>query len=196
MNLAGENKQNAIDIFDKMLYSSEAKYNELYNQMKEIGNDALTRYFDDNWHNVRQNWAGYSMNDQLHFFNRTTNRNECLNQKLKSVLDRYAPISKFFKNTLLCINSLNVEKDVRTFMKNERLPLQINDPEYLKPFRKHLTAFAFDKMQTELNDIENVVFDEIRGDGLGIINYGNVTIICDMFKCNCNDSAIERKGRL
>lgn len=99
-------------------------------------------------------------------------------------MDRYAPYTNFSKTRCSASILLNVEKDVRAFMKNERVPLKINDPEYLKPFRKHLTSFAFDKMQTELKDIENVVFDEIRDDGLGIINNGQVTIICDLFKCN------------
>lgn len=184
VGLSKSEQEDATKIFDRMLYGEcTIRYNELCHEMENIGNEPLWNYFTNNWQNCAEMWAGCYVKHYKHFCNRTTNRVECFNQKLKSVVDRYSPLSKFFKDTILCINSLNVEKDVRTFMKNTRIPLKINDPAHIAPFRTNLTPFAFEKVREELRDLGTFQFDSIRGE-IGIVN-GAVSIVSDTDSCNC-----------
>lgn len=173
--LTADHRQTAMEIFSKMLYDeSPTNYDNLCREMENIGNAVLWNYFNDNWNNCREMWAGCEVKHYRHFCNRTTNRVECFNQKLKSVVDRYSPLGKFFGETLLCVSSLNVEKDVRTFMKNARVPLATKDEPHIAPIRKPLTAFAFSKVQSELGNVVQFDFDQIRAD-VGVIVNGITT---------------------
>lgn len=183
--LTADQRQTAMDIFSKMLYDEcPTNYENLCREMEDMGNAVLWNYFNDNWNNCREMWAGCEVKHYRHFCNRTTNRVECFNQKLKSVIDRYSPLTKFFGETLLCVSSLNVEKDVRTFMKNARVPLSTKDEPHIVPFRKPLTAFAFSKMQSELQNVVAFNFDQIRAD-VGVVVNGANAITADINSCDC-----------
>lgn len=183
--LTADQRQTAMDIFSKMLYDEcPTNYANLCREMENIGNAVLLNYFNDNWNNCREMWAGCEVKHYRHFCNRTTNRVESFNQKLKSVIDRYSPLSKFFGETLLVVNSMNVEKDVRTFMKNARVPLSTKDEPHIAPFRKPLTAFAFSKMQSELQNVVGFNFDQIRAD-VGVAMNGLNAITADVNNCDC-----------
>ena len=45
--------------------------------------------------------------------NRTNNRVESINQKLKSVISRYSGVTQFFQDLMKCLNTLRIERDHR-----------------------------------------------------------------------------------
>ena len=45
--------------------------------------------------------------------NRTNNRVESINQKLKMVISRYSGITLFFRDLMRCLTCLNIERDHR-----------------------------------------------------------------------------------
>lgn len=118
-------KDEALQILANMIYGeTEAEYLEQYEKLKEIASTSLLQYFDDNWHNgeIRAMWAGYHISKLSHYKNRTNNRTESFNHKLKSVLTAYAPLNRFFKDTLLVMATLEDEREYRTITRNEKRP--------------------------------------------------------------------------
>lgn len=85
---------------------------------------------------------------------------------------------------LLCINSLNVEKDVRSINRLQKKPVQQNDPDYIKPYRGLITAHAYEKMLSQLKHIDRFEFDEVR-DGIGFYQREDGNILTESAKCNC-----------
>lgn len=85
-NITKDVQKQALDILSKMIYcKSENEYLQLYQQLEEIASAELMEYFNDNWHKeeVKPMWLGFYINNGSHFHNRTNNRTETFNQKLK-----------------------------------------------------------------------------------------------------------------
>lgn len=92
-NLDADKKEKVLTIFSDLAYSkSEECYNIHFSELISLNIEELINYFIDNWHNIRDEWVLYAQNETLLFMNRTTNRLESLNQKLKTVITRYAKI--------------------------------------------------------------------------------------------------------
>jgi len=86
-----------LDLLTKMTYAqSEAAYSTLYSEFKECVPKIMTEYFDDNWHGIREQWIDRLKNSQCNNMNRTNNRVESINDKLKSVISRYFGMTQFF----------------------------------------------------------------------------------------------------
>ena len=84
-----------LEIVSKMAYAmSEEQYSELYDQLKNAP-QRVVEYFDSNWHAIRHEWVEGLKNASCNFMNRTNNRVESINQKLKSVISRYSRVTVF-----------------------------------------------------------------------------------------------------
>ena len=57
---------------------------------------SVTDHFDGNWHSIREQWVDGLKNSQCKYLNRTNNRVESINAKLKSVITRYSGMMQFF----------------------------------------------------------------------------------------------------
>ena len=81
---------------------------ELKNALQRV-----VEYFDSNWHGICHEWVDGLKTASCNFMNRTNNRVESINQKLKSVISRYLGITQFFQDLLKCLNTLRVERNHR-----------------------------------------------------------------------------------
>lgn len=98
-----EQKKDALKILHQMIYcQTEESYFDLYQKLTNIGSDKLLEYFNNQWHveDTRKMWVGYEVNKVSHFENRTNNRTESFNQKLKKVLTSQSPLKKFFASVI------------------------------------------------------------------------------------------------
>lgn len=115
-NISSQIQKQALDILTKMIYcKSENEYLELYEQLEQIASVELMQYFNDEWHKleIKPMWLGFYVNSGSHFHNRTNNRTETFNQKLKAILTRFAPLKKMFKETINVLSTLADERDYR-----------------------------------------------------------------------------------
>ena len=103
-----------LEILLKMVYArNEEEYSKLYDELKNAAPQRVVEYFDSNWHSIRHEWLDGLKNASCNFMNRTNNRVESINQKLKSVISRYSGITLFFQDLMKCLNTLRIERDHR-----------------------------------------------------------------------------------
>lgn len=120
-------RQLALEILEKLVYSrSESQYNEFYQELLELELDEVTKYYNDNWHDIKDEWTLYGKNQHNNYLNETNNRSESLNQKFKMIGSRHANLIRFFDNVFGTLTVLSSERDfraVRMTMKSSRSAL-------------------------------------------------------------------------
>lgn len=122
---------------------------------------------------------------QAHFTNRTNNRLESFNQKLKTVLTRYVSLKTMFVETFSLIQSMNVEKQHRKIVAAEKQVTGLqNEAVFEKNYRSLLTNFAYSKLRFAIDAMPNVVFTRIEIDTAYIIRQSGY-IRATSFECNC-----------
>ncbi|KAH0560874.1 hypothetical protein KQX54_009657 [Cotesia glomerata] len=113
----------------------------------------LRKYFQLNWHNIREDWSLYSLKKN-NLGNTTNNRLESINGKLKLVLIKNSPLVITIKDFFEWYDSRNTESQFRTakqFLRVPNLPFDIDSPEqkYVKSKRKIV--------QTKTSKLVNIV---------------------------------------
>ena len=91
----------------------EMKKNTVSCMMSLSTPQRVVEYFESNWHSIHHEWVDGLKNATCSFMNRTNNRVESINQKLKSIISRYSGITPFFQDLMKCLNTLRVERDHR-----------------------------------------------------------------------------------
>lgn len=148
---------------NNMLYAESAlRYDELYQELIATNADGVVNYFNENWHTIREQWVKYHTKQHHSLANRTNNRLESLNQKLKAVMTKYAWLPIFASPLLVCVSSLRIEKDIRATESLHKKPInQANWSEHDGEYASLLTSYAFKKYFHETIDHENVAFVDI-----------------------------------
>ena len=110
MAIRASERQLVLDIFQRMAYSHKAEdYSELRRQLHETGLDSVVTYFEANWHPLRAEWANCFLASGT-FGNRTNNRLESINQKIKSVCSAYGNLNDFFRELRTVPACLRVDR--------------------------------------------------------------------------------------
>lgn len=154
-------RDSAKEIFQKMVYAdSEAEYNRLYEEIKMMPR-SLVKYFDDNWHSIKNEWTLSENYMQSNFLNVTNNRIESLNQKIKSVVKRYSTLENFVEHIFVLIVTLNSERDHKAAYTYHKVPVvhhEKNSPEYF--YSRVVTRYAFKFVNEELGNRAEVKITE------------------------------------
>lgn len=106
----------------------------------------------------------YAQNENFIFKNRTTNRLESLNEKLKQVITRYSTLLNIFTDLMISVSVTSVERDHRAPTLGERIPVwneNSDDVELL--IREILTKFATDHVASEYWASVKVTFSNVQG---------------------------------
>ena len=83
MPISNKEKEMNYELLKKMAYSvDDYQYKKLFEEMLETSPTCVIEYFLNNWHSIKNEWTCYSQLKHT-FYNRTNNRCESLNQKLK-----------------------------------------------------------------------------------------------------------------
>ena len=89
--------QLVLEIVNIIVYSkSEASCDELKKQLKDSIPKSVFDYFVKNWDGIKIELALGLKSGSCNFLNRTNNRLESINAKLKSVVTRYSDMVSFF----------------------------------------------------------------------------------------------------
>lgn len=188
MNISSAEKKQVLLVMNEMLFApSERQYNKAY---ENIRFPVVKEYIDRNWHplEVRKQWATYLTDNMQNYLNRTTNRIESLNQKLKTVVTRYGRLNTSLKEAMQCIHSLNVERDYRTIVGLQRVPiLAVNETNMEFKYRSILTSYAYNMFLSEIQNLDGIVDVGERNDHLVLKNRAesrNVAI-ANATDCSC-----------
>lgn len=157
-----EQKTVILQILQAMVYAeSESKYVHLYEKLKNMPCPKVHEYFDQHWHNIRDQWVGFYVNQHKNYENRTNNRLESFNQKIKTVITKYSGLANFFEDLWTCTLSYNVERDHQ--LADDVLRKSLTKPEigYMSPYSSILTNYAYRKVCQQAIKSENIRFSLI-----------------------------------
>ena len=143
-------------------------------------------YFDDNWHAIRQEWVEGLKNECCNFMNRTNNRVESINQKLKSVISRYSGVTQFFHDLMKCLTTLKVERDHRALeITMKRQVSTYSTDSAFHQYMSLLTPYSFKYVKTQLEQSSKVkIIQDIDEKSCSLESKGK-SIICSIDSCCC-----------
>ena len=113
-----------LDIMQRMAYcTTEEMYMKCYEELKETKLTKVIEYFDAKWHGMRQEWVGGLRDEGLTYQNRTNNRVKSINQKLKSVISKFARLPQFCSELVGAISVLRIKRDHRAISVFQKVPV-------------------------------------------------------------------------
>lgn len=172
-----------------MCYSrSEEIYDELYEKLTQLNLPKVLDYFNDNWHNIRDEWVLFGRNGNSNYFNNTNNRSESMNKNLKSIGTRHASLLTFFENVSTSIRVMASEKDAKAVRQEMRTIRVIFDDSALRNYNVLLTQFVFTKLKDEFESRDNVEFVLLDPEG-AMTNNGRL-VTCSTCSCTFHKSMI------
>lgn len=188
-SITTEQKTRIHAILRAMVYAeSETRYVELYDKLRRLNCQKVNEYFDANWHNIRNQWVGFYVNQYRHYENRTNNRLESFNQKIKLVVSKYSKLANFFDDLWTCTLSFNIERDHESADDVLRRPLTMPRLGHMSPYAEILTEFAYKKICQQALKSPNIVFsiiNDVEAESLeysSIIKTTNDSCTCAFFK--------------
>jgi len=114
-----------LEIMQRMAYSTtEENYMKCYEELKATKLTKVIEYFDANWHEIREEWVGGLRDENLTYQNRTNNRVESINQKLKSVISKFARLPQFCIELMGVLSVLQTERDHGAITLFQKVPVQ------------------------------------------------------------------------
>ena len=175
-----------LEILSKMVYArNEEEYSKLYDDLKSLP-QRIVEYFDDNWHSIRHEWVDGLKNASCNFMNRTNNRVESTNQKLKSVISRYSGVTKFFQDLMKCLTTLKVERDHRALeITMKRRVSTYSEDSAFNQYMSLLTPYSFEYVKTQLEQSNKVrITEDINESSCSVQSKGQV-ITSTTDSCPC-----------
>lgn len=146
----------------------------------------VIQYFDQNWHNIKEQWVKCFIVKYHCFGQRTNNRLESLNQKLKTVITKYSALPAFISSLDRCIGGMCIEKDIKraeAVMKKPADTSLFESHDYL--YHKILTPFAFAKYKKQSNVYKTVRFVHIDAQ-MGVSGATQTSrVIASANSCEC-----------
>lgn len=127
-----QQREAALNVLERLAYAtSEDSYDSSYKELLDLNLDEVTKYYDDNWHHIRQEWTQYGRNKFANYLNQTNNRSESINQKFKLMSNRYANLLTFFDNIISTVTILASERNIRAVKSTMRVSRRRFDNECL-----------------------------------------------------------------
>lgn len=114
-------------------------------------------YFEKNWLSCAQYWASYETDKFPNLGNRTNNRLESHNQKIKTVLDKNMSIAEAIKHLLLLKGSKQLQRAHREFEATLKVSYRLDDSDadgVETKIAKTLTPYACGIVLNELKSVK------------------------------------------
>ena len=170
----------------KLTYSkSETEYLQNYETLLDSGLQSVVQYYNDNWHPIRHEWVECFKGANFIAGERTNNRLESINAKVKSVCSKYANLSTFFDEFFAVLSCLRNERDHVTLMAMVKKRVSAFPPESPEEqFAKMLTPFALDFVIKQLKFRKKVTIVE-HNDANSVVSSsaGNLTVTVNSCQC-------------
>ena len=182
-------RDHALEILTKLAYSSSTdEYDQHFLELQGCGLRSVIAYYNTNWHPIRQQWVECYKGANFTAGERTNNRLESINAKIKSVCSNYASLSTFFEEFFAVLACLRNERGHETLMamaKKRVTTLEADSPE--EQFAKLLTPFSARYVQKQIVLRKNVKI--ASDDGVNcIISSSNGTLSVTTESCQCSFS--------
>ena len=135
-----------LELLTKLVYSSsEEEYEKHYAEFLKSSPQSVIQYYNANWHSIKDEWVECYKLLSFTLGEKTNNRLESINDKLKSVCSRFASLSCFFDHFFAVLSVLRNERDHSTVMALVGKPvscIQEISPDLQNQFANLLTPYA------------------------------------------------------
>ncbi|XP_014678906.1 PREDICTED: putative protein FAR1-RELATED SEQUENCE 10 [Priapulus caudatus] len=193
MGITQDQRIAVLEIVQKLVYSKdEEDYQRHYMSLLRCELAVVIEYYNKNWHELRGQWVEGLKNDHCHFMNRTNNRLEAINQKLKSVITKSSSIVIFWQDLMKCVNSLQIERKHRAIQLQTKVPVfKYANGSYQQRYQNHLTPFAFGHMSKQFELSERLTIIENEQGSYDATSATSKTVCyentcqCSFFKAMC-----------
>ena len=184
-------REHALEILTKLTYSSSAaEYAQHYQELQDSGLRSVIAYYKSNWHPIRHQWVECFRGANFTVGERTNNRLESINAKIKSVCSKYASLSTFFDQFFAVLACLRNERDHSTLMvmaKKRITSFPPDSPE--EQFAQLLTPHAVNYVHKQLGLWKQVKIDEDDGTQCKISSsIRTLTVTTDICQCTFSRS--------
>ncbi|XP_047142204.1 uncharacterized protein LOC124816611 [Hydra vulgaris] len=144
MGISESQRIHALKSLQKMAYaSSEIDFEKQRDDFVAKMPQSVVRYFENNWNNCITEWVYCWQQQNLTFGQRTTNRLESVNRRIKAVLNLLNPLPLFFKDLITVIDCMRKERDHTFITAGERISVHaVLQNDVLKEFSQILTPYA------------------------------------------------------
>lgn len=158
-------RKHVLEILQRIVYAeSNESYQSIYKELLDSKLEQVIKYYNDNWHGIRDEWTQFGRNVHANYLNGTNNRTESINQKFKIVGNRHANLLSFFENIFTTVTVLASERDIRAVKMTMRVPRKRFTDEYMTKYNNLLTPFIFEKLQFQHELSELIEFAVIEDD--------------------------------
>lgn len=151
LQISKAERKQSLEIIQKLIYAkSENVYDEIYDEFKEKVPQAVSEYFDRNWQPIRGDWALFNMTS-ANLRNRTNNRLESINNKIKQVILKNSTLTDFVKQFFVFMASQQQERTNKAAKEILTRPVSVyeeNSDE--RKYQILLTDFAFKAVMNEI----------------------------------------------
>ena len=112
--------------------TDQVKFTSLSEDMKSLSNEKFWKYFDENWLNCQEYWAGYSVNFNKCYGNNSNGRIEGKNRALKLILDRHDKLDVFLEKYILFLDQDEIECKHRLFSQTMSISTKLDESDILE----------------------------------------------------------------
>ena len=180
MGITSGQRSMCLEILQQMAYAtSEDSYDDLYVRFCSCAPSTVVKYFDTQWHPIRDQWVMGMKYKAGNFLNSTNNRLESLNQKLKSVISRYSSLEEFVDKFFLILRVLRSERDHKAALVAQKVPVAFHScfsNDDLLNYMNFLTPYAYrfvakqmelkEKIQPQQKEDDIDLYEVMSSEGL------------------------------
>lgn len=145
MGITAGQRTTCLEYVQKLAYASSLdEYNMLYELLKKNCPRKVVNYYDENWHQIKEEWVLGFKASCGSFLNFTNNRLESINGKLKQVIDYHSSLEEFVQKFFVILTSLRGERDHKAALQFQKVkvhPFLASSPK--AQYAKLLTSYAF-----------------------------------------------------
>ena len=176
-------RENILEILQKIAYSSSLEqYERNKSLLVDTQNAQAVEYFQQNWDPIKNQWV-IGLATSCSLGNKTNNRLESINQKIKQVVDKNAKFDDFAQDIVVFLNIHRTEINGKMCKVTAKVPIvSITDDSVAKDYRKELTDFAYTLVEGQLKQCEEVKIDS---DDDGRYKIKDTSVRVTENKCEC-----------
>ena len=186
LGLCPGERDHALEMLTQLVYSkSEAEYTQHYQFLLGSGLRSVIDYYNSNWHPIRHQWVECFKGANFTMGEKTNNRLECINSKIKSVCSNYASLATFFDQFFAVLACLRNERDHTTLMAMVKKRITVQSKESTEEkFAELLTPYALSYVEKQLALRKKVAGIEDHGENCTVSSSaGTLTVTAESCQC-------------
>lgn len=149
-NITPKERDDVKLIFQELAYcKSEEEYDVIYSRLQSIAPESIINYYNKNWHDIRNEWVMGMTFNTGNFMNKTNNRLESFNGKLKSVISTFSTLEDFVEKLFIVLSCVRLERDRNAVKLVQRQPTKINEIPELRQYHSFLTTYAYNFLKNQ-----------------------------------------------